>query len=586
MPASEYIKTHPAYRYASAIVSRDVSNLTLVPEVAAIYKPPSYVIKQCADFLKVADGEDPDFIISEHKCRQIDGLLKLLIMPRGLQFGKPLYECTVSYQWLFYVAVLAEVYRSDPEKRRYERAVLEICRKNFKTYTVATIFIILFLTEPPFSQFFSVAPDRALSKEVKEAIQNTLSVSPLVYYDMHGLKRFKLLRDCIKCTLTQTTYTPLAYAANRFDGRLPNVFLADEVGALPNNSAIEAMASGQLNIKNKLGCIISTKYPKVNNPFESEVAYSKRVLDGQVEDQAIFSLLYEPDPEIAKEWITNPLAMAQGNPAGIEIQEIWDDLKKKHARALNIEATKTNFLTKHCNIMASGTYDGESYISLEDLRRGKVIGIDLHGRDVYVGVDLSMTNDNTAVSVISYDAKADVVDCIPMVFIPADRIEEKTRAERVPYAEYIADGYVVPCGDRTIDYKVVEDYVFSLEERYGCKVKALGFDRYNCLSSAQKWEEGGIDTVEVKQHSSVLHSPTKWLAELIADGKFHYESGNKMVEINFENAKCVYDTNMNRYVNKKKSNGKIDIVAATINAMYLLEQDVKLNTPMTWGAQF
>lgn len=147
-------------------------------------------------------------------------------------------------------------------------------------------------------------------------------------------------------------------------------------------------------------------------------------------------------------------------------------------------------------------------------------------------------------------------------------------------------GYVVPCGDRTIDYKVVEDYVFSLEERYGCKVKALGFDRYNCLSSAQKWEDGGIETVEVKQHSSVLHSPTKWLAELIADGKFHYESANKMVEINFENAKCVYDTNMNRYVNKKKSNGKIDIVAATINAMYLLEQDVKLNTPMTWGAQF
>lgn len=584
--SSEYIKNHPAYRYAKAIVSGDFTSMAIIPEIKDIYKPPTYVIKQCRDFLQVADGENPDFCINEHKCRQIDGLLKLLIMPRGLQFGKPLYECTVSYQWLFYVAVLAEVYHSDPEKRRYERAVLEICRKNFKTYTVATIFIILFLTEPPFSQFFSVAPDRALSKEVKEAIQNTLSVSPLVYYDMHGLKRFKLLRDCIKCTLTQTTYTPLAYAANRFDGRLPNVFLADEVGALPNNSAIEAMASGQLNIKNKLGCIISTKYPKVNNPFESEVAYSKRVLDGQVDDQAIFSLLYEPDPEIAKEWITNPLAMAQGNPAGIEIQEIWDDLKKKHARALNIEATKTNFLTKHCNIMASGTYDGESYISLEDLRRGKVKGIDLHGRDVYVGVDLSMTNDNTAVSVISYDAKADVVDCIPMVFIPADRIEEKTRAERVPYAEYIADGYVVPCGDRTIDYKVVEDYVFSLEERYGCKVKALGFDRYNCLSSAQKWEEGGIDTVEVKQHSSVLHSPTKWLAELIADGKFHYEAKNKMVEINFENAKCVYDTNMNRYVNKKKSNGKIDIVAATINAMYLLEQDVKLNTQITWGAQF
>lgn len=205
-------------------------------------------------------------------------------------------------------------------------------------------------------------------------------------------------------------------------------------------------------------------------------------------------------------------------------------MKKKHARALNIEATKTNFLTKHCNIMASGTYDGESYISLEDLRRGKVKGIDLHGRDVYVGVDLSMTNDNTAVSVISYDAKADVVDCIPMVFIPADRIEEKTRAERVPYAEYIADGYVVPCGDRTIDYKVVEDYVFSLEERYGCKVKALGFDRYNCLSSAQKWEEGGIDTVEVKQHSSVLHSLLNGWQSLLQTVNFIMNQGTRWLK--------------------------------------------------------
>ena len=181
MPASEYIKKHPAYRYASAIVSGNVAEMNLIPEVAAVYKAPSYVVKQCEDFLKVANGDDPEYVISDHKCRQIDGLLKLLIMPRGLQFGKSLYDCTVSYQWLFYVAVLAEVSRKDPEKRRYERAVLEICRKNFKTYTIGTLFIILFLTEPPFSKFFSVAPDLDLSKEVKDAIQNTLSVSPLVY---------------------------------------------------------------------------------------------------------------------------------------------------------------------------------------------------------------------------------------------------------------------------------------------------------------------------------------------------------------------------------------------------------------------
>ena len=51
---------------------------------------------------------------------------------------------------------------------------------------------------------------------------------------------------------------------------------------------------------------------------------------------------------------------------------------------------------------------------------------------------------------------------------------------------------------------------------------------------------------------------------------------NKLLEINFQNARCVYDTNMNRYVNKKKSNGKIDMVVALINSIYLLQQEVFL----------
>ena len=53
MPASEYIKKHPAYRYASAIVSGNVAEMNLIPEVAAVYKAPSYVVKQCEDFLRL-----------------------------------------------------------------------------------------------------------------------------------------------------------------------------------------------------------------------------------------------------------------------------------------------------------------------------------------------------------------------------------------------------------------------------------------------------------------------------------------------------------------------------------------------------
>ena len=52
---------------------------------------------------------------------------------------------------------------------------------------------------------------------------------------------------------------------------------------------------------------------------------------------------------------------------------------------------------------------------------------------------------------------------------------------------------------------------------------------------------------------------------------------NRLLEINFQNARCSYDTNKNMYVHKKKSTGKVDMVVSMLNAVYLLEQDVFLN---------
>ena len=107
--------------------------------------------KQCADFIRIADGNNEKYCINETKVVQIENLLKLLIMPRGLKAGQSLYECSCDYQWLFYISILCIVHKDNPNKRRYETAILEIARKNFKTYTIATIFILLFLIEPKFS---------------------------------------------------------------------------------------------------------------------------------------------------------------------------------------------------------------------------------------------------------------------------------------------------------------------------------------------------------------------------------------------------------------------------------------------------
>ena len=528
---------------------------------------PKYVKSQMKEFMEICENKNEKYIISQKKLKKIEGILKLLIMPKGLKAGQTLFDCSCGYQWFFYVAILCTVYRDNENKRRYETGVLEICRKNFKTYTIGTIFILLFLTEPKFSKFYSVAPDGSLSREIREAIAETIKSSPLVY-EHSGQKRWKILRDYIQFNPTQTKYIPLSYTTSNADGKLPNAYICDETGAMPSSYMLDAMRSGQLNILNKLGFIISTKYPTVDNPFEDAVSYSKRVLDGLEDDETWFSLLYEPDE--TKGWETNDLILKQANPVSLEIPEIWDDLVKKRAYAIAVESARENFVTKHCNIIYQGAMS-ETYIDVKSVQECKVSNIDWNGRVVYLGLDLSQTDDNTSVSMLSLDDDNTIL-AESFAFIPEDRIEEKSQVEKVNYKEFIRHGKCIPCGARVIDYSVVENFIMSLEERYNVKIQAIGYDRWNALSTAQKLENAGYNLVEIRQHSSILHPPTKLLKESILSQKFKY-TDNRLYEINFQNAKCQYDTNKNLFVTKKKSKGKVDMVISTLNALYLIQQD-------------
>ena len=573
------IKTHPSYRYAQAVLKGEI-------------KAPKYVILQCSEFVYTASGKSKKYIIDEDKLNQIMRLLALMVMPKGLKAFQTVSDALAGFQWLFIVAILCTVYRDNREKRRYQTAILEICRKNGKTFLVAVLFILLLLTEPKFSKFYSVAPDGSLSREVKSAIEEIIRSSPALMGKLRGKDKFKITRDAIVCNMQENTYVPLNYSSSRLDGKLPSVFLADEVGALPNPYALEAMRSGQLTILNKLGCVISTKYPKTKNPFEDEVGYAKKVLDSVIDDETVFALLYEPDDPT--NWMTDDLILVHGNPLALEVPEIMEDLKRKRQAAIEVESRRENFLCKHCNIIYQGV-GTETYIPVSDVQACKVDHIDWAGHEVYIGVDLSMTNDNTAVAMAAYDEDSGKILADVIAFVPEGRIDEKNRAEKIDYRQFIRALKCIACGDRTIDYAVVEDFVFNIEEKYGVHVMGIGFDRMNCLSSAQKWEEGGeakevrpaspgYPVCEVKQHSSVLHPATKWLAEMITDGKFAYEA-NDLLEINFENARCTYDTNMNRYVNKRRSNGKVDMVVALINAVHMLQQNTLFGDAMDWVVQ-
>lgn len=420
------------------------------------------------------------------------------------------------------------------------------------------------MIEPEYSNFFSVSATKDLSSLIKGQMEMILDSSPVLS------DRFKWIRSEVRFNPNKTTMKPLAYSEDKLDGRLAQVWLSDETAALRSRYPLDAMRSSQLSLLNKTGIIISTAYQTTDNPMTQEVEYAEKVLDGVLEDEKTFALLYKPDKP--KEWTTDE-AMYQANPILYEVPEIYEFLDGERKKAMDMPATKSNFLTKHLNIFVDGDV-AEAFVNVDDLRQGLINEFDWHGREVYLGLDLAETIDNTAVSMVAYEPSEEKFYVKSWSFIPEDNATEKSKRERIDYFRMKDKGWAFFCGDRVINQRTVEDFVLSIEDKYGVKVKGLGYDRRNAISSVNRFvEEGNIECIEVRQHTSALGPTFKLMRDKIIDGDFHYEP-NDLLENNFKNARTIYNNNMDIYVNKKKSAGKIDMVYSTADAMYLWKQDI------------
>lgn len=521
---------------------------------------------QCEWFLEDLEkqkNESYPYYFDTKEIKIIEGILKLLNYATGLNdiVGKNILEGLENFQAFFIANIFGWRYKTDSKKYRYREVILFIARKNTKTFLAALIFIILMLTENDYSEFYSICLDRDLAGEVKKAIAQILNVSPNVgqYFNIP-----KTLSGRLECTLTHSFYQPRTAEANRNNSIKPSAFIADEFGAMKDNSNVGAMKTGQLSVKNPLMFKLTTAYAEDKSIMLDELEYLKKVYKGLEIDERLFALLYYA-PE---EHLWDDIGLQMANP--LKVEENYQEIRENRRKALAKPSEREEYLTKNMNFFVPSN-SGEAYIELDKLRQCKNIrGVfDWKGKDVYLGLDLAMSNDNTSVSMVTLED--DVIFAKSWAFIPKDRIEEKNKKERTDYRRFIEEGSCFACGNQIISYEYVENFIMNLEKAYGVHIIQIGYDRYNCISTANKLETAGYECVEVKQHSSVLHQPTKWLQESILQKKFSYD-GDKLYEINFQNARCTEDTNLNKYVNKKKSSGKVDMVVSTIIATYLLQQ--------------
>lgn len=505
--------------------------------------------------------DDFKYYLDESKLTIIENLLKLMNFATGFIEGS-IYNGLEPFQAFFLTNIFGWRFKDDKDRFRYREVVLFIARKNAKTFMAALIIIILMLTEDAYSEFYSICLDRDLAGEIKKAIKQIIEVSPAI---QKYFKIPKTLSGRTECLLTNSTYQPRTAVANSNNGLRPAAFIADEAAAMKDTSNINAMRSGQKSVKNPLMFKLTTAYAEDKSPMLEELDYLRKIYKGLEENDRLFALVYYA----SEEHLWDDIGMYMANP--LRVERNYEEIQEARKSALAKPNEQEEYLTKCMNHFVPSNI-GEAYINIDKVRLCKTNSVlDWSGKDVYLGLDLAMTNDNVSVSMVRYDAENDLIYGKSWAFVPTDRIPEKNNIERTDYNRFIREGNCFSCGEEVVSYTFIENFIMEIEKKYGCNVLQIGYDRYNCISTAGKLEENGMETVEVKQHSSVLHAPTKLLREYILQKKFVYEK-NTLYENNFINAKCTLDTNQNMYLNKKKSSGKIDMIASTVNAIYLLQQ--------------
>lgn len=529
------------------------------------------VIVQCKWFLidlKKQHDDDFKFYFDEDKLKIINNLLKLFNFATGFVAGKQVLENLADFQCFFLANIFGWRFKNKPEKFRYNDITLYIARKNAKTALVGIAFLLLMLTEQDYSEFYSICLNKELAAEIRKAMVQILEASPLI------AKHFTWSETevgPIKCKITKSFFKPRTAESGKNNSIRPSAFVSDEHANFKDNANFTAMKSGQKNVINPLLFRTTTAYAIDNSIMQDDLEYMKKVFNGLVKNDRQFALLYYS--EEAHLW--DDVGMYQANP--LRIEENYETIREDRNRALEQQSLREEYLTKSMNYFMPAN-SGEAFITIEELKPCKINKFDWNGREVYIGVDLAETDDNTAVSMLTYDEDTKKIIAKSWAFIPKERTEMKSKKEQVNYKEQIRKKNCYACGDDVIDYEFVEDFILNIQEEYGVEIIKLGYDRRNALSSAQKIEsKGNIECVEVVQHSRILHAPIKLLKESILNKSFNYLD-NKLLEINFENARQTEDTNLNKYLNKKKSKGKIDLVMSIIDALYLLQEDIMLDS--------
>lgn len=452
--------------------------------------------------------------------------------------------------------------------RRFRTGYLEVARKNGKTTLAAGIGLYMMVMDGEAgAEVYTAATKRDQAKIAHEDAKQMVARSPRLK------ERIEILRDNLNAPGTSSKFEPLSADYNSLDGLNVHCAICDEVHAWSTGFlwGVLDTATGSRRQPLMLG-ITTAGFDQDSYCLELQ-DYAQKVLEGVVEDDSFFGIVYTLDEEDVAEqegvdapWWENEAVWIKANP-NLGVSKKLEQMRRKAKQATEIASNWSQFVTKELNVWTQGEL---KWINLDAWRRCGAVSVleeALAGRKCYAGLDLSSNTDVTALVYVFPPVDVDEpYQVVSRFFIPGDNIYERVHRDRVPFDVWVRDGYVTATEGNVIDYEFILAQLAEDGERFD--IKELAFDRWGAtrIQTTLMERYGEEWLVQFGQGFASMSAPSKELEKLILSHKLAH-GNNPVLTWMASNVVIRNDPAGNIKPDKGKSRERIDGIVALVMAL-------------------
>lgn len=349
-------------------------------------------------------------------------------------------------------------------------------------------------------------------------------------------------------------------------GPRPHISLLDEIHEHKTGYVVEMLKAGQKSRRQPLLFGITNSGTDKRTVCWDYHDYGAKVSAGQIADDSFFAYicaLDEADDPFKDEacWIKANPSIRHGLPGIKYLRE-----QVTQARGMPGKESIVRRLNFCQWVEAEAPWIGGD-VWFDAAPEPEFDAASLYGRRCWGGLDLSSTQDLTALVLLFEPTEADPHWRLrPWFWLPGDGLHDKADKDRVPYIAWRDAGFLTALPGRAIDKLAVLHKLAQIVSLYD--VQEIAYDEWRIADLLMLIQQEGLAMpalVPFRQGFKSMAPAVDEFERLLLGRQVRHD-GNPVMTWNAANAVVVSDPAGNRKVAKERATGRVDGIVAAVMA--------------------